>query len=990
MKKGFLLLFAVVGFLFTACESDEIDALNAQMIEADSNLQVQIDNLVANLSDFKAEVSVMVAELYANIAENYQAMVEADNALQEGIDTNASNIFDTQLRLEVVNNDLMTKISNNTTLINTVADDLSEAIADEAAARAAGDATLANELQVAIDTIAYENGRQWKAIGDNAQAILTNAQALATHIQEYEAEIIRIDNELASLDSRVTSNTLAIGELRDDLKAQKQELVGKIQNLRTRISNIDTRLGNHGSRLDNLSTRIADVRSDLSTSITTNVNTLNLRIDGVETTANAANSQATTNDGRLSNLESTVIPAINTNISVLNTNLVALTSTVATNTADILANKDEINRVRLLMLSKFRQAIRLARLNKQRLGDFKVDVENDIDGLQAQIDSNDIDIASLSASITTNLGNITTLQTDLNILELHVMNTVQNSLDGLRTDLNNNTAVDNNQANQLSALWQQNTNQGNQLTALWGQVNNIKSDISDVKTNLIASLESRVTVLEGKVGTIEASYLTASDLTQIKNDIQWLKDNKIEESDLEDMLKELHGKIASAAEFYINEVNNGNNSGAAAIYGCSLGALANNIYMQFFNGQSGFKTFTAVTLDAVCNSIVTESELNTALIDYINNYDFSTNSSIETLITNMIADNDIENDIELYKEAAYITNAAIDVLDGTTSGVNNANGSWEFVACQFGNIADTLWGKDLQFNTYGGQILAYMASGLPYSDHRINKNGNGIIDYVEYGCQNFVTGNELADLLLDYTTTGDLTSIIISIVESYNYTTSSSVTTIVNDIVNNLPTGIDYCDLYTELKVGYDAVAGSGTHAETALLAILTNLNANNNCVAAPPTATIAECSSWKGDNGSTNWTSRLFRTLELYKDAATGKTFVKFEGVIDKRQFNNADGNYFRINLYNGVDTVGYGEVSIDNPGETGPNGVANNAFSMVLELIPSNPLYDTYDEISVLSSLHAELAGSSAATTNNYIVISTTGGISLEGVGTPTCRTF
>ena len=156
----------------------------------------------------------------------------------------------------------------------------------------------------------------------------------------------------------------------------------------------------------------------------------------------------------------------------------------------------------------------------------------------------------------------------------------------------------------------------------------------------------------------------------------------------------------------------------------------------------------------------------------------------------MIADNDIENDIQLYVEAAYITNAAIDVLDGTTAGVNNANGSWEFVACQSGNIANTILQADIQFGTYGGSIVAIyttkLYNSLPVADYAVNRNG-GPVDYLEYGCQAFVVDNELATALADYTTTADLAGIITTIVESYDYTTSSSVTTIVNNIVNNIP-----------------------------------------------------------------------------------------------------------------------------------------------------------------------------------------------------------
>ena len=70
MKKVLLLFLAVAGITFTACESDEIDALNTQMIEGDAYLQYQIDNLVRNLEAFKVEVANIVTEIYNTIEDN--------------------------------------------------------------------------------------------------------------------------------------------------------------------------------------------------------------------------------------------------------------------------------------------------------------------------------------------------------------------------------------------------------------------------------------------------------------------------------------------------------------------------------------------------------------------------------------------------------------------------------------------------------------------------------------------------------------------------------------------------------------------------------------------------------------------------------------------------------------------------------------------------------------------------------------------------------
>ena len=81
MKKVLLLFLAVAGLTFTACEKDEIDALNTQMIEGDAYLQYQIDNLVADLEEFKNYVTDVVTSIYNTIEENKLASEAFKNPL---------------------------------------------------------------------------------------------------------------------------------------------------------------------------------------------------------------------------------------------------------------------------------------------------------------------------------------------------------------------------------------------------------------------------------------------------------------------------------------------------------------------------------------------------------------------------------------------------------------------------------------------------------------------------------------------------------------------------------------------------------------------------------------------------------------------------------------------------------------------------------------------------------------------------------------------
>ena len=75
MKKLLLGLFAV-GMIFTACEKDEIDSLNDDLV----NTQRDLDRTKAALSDTRDALNASIAEVAANLQDTKDELAAADAA----------------------------------------------------------------------------------------------------------------------------------------------------------------------------------------------------------------------------------------------------------------------------------------------------------------------------------------------------------------------------------------------------------------------------------------------------------------------------------------------------------------------------------------------------------------------------------------------------------------------------------------------------------------------------------------------------------------------------------------------------------------------------------------------------------------------------------------------------------------------------------------------------------------------------------------------
>ena len=172
MKKFFI--FTLVGFTLTSCYRDEIDNLNADLVNersarlnGDKVNAEAIAALETTLGDYMTETDAAISNLGDALAAETVARQEADAAITSVVDklkvrvaTNESDISDLFTEVDRVDalllenfDTLMTAIEGNTTLINSTKVALEDAIATEAQARENGDTDLANSLGASINSL---------------------------------------------------------------------------------------------------------------------------------------------------------------------------------------------------------------------------------------------------------------------------------------------------------------------------------------------------------------------------------------------------------------------------------------------------------------------------------------------------------------------------------------------------------------------------------------------------------------------------------------------------------------------------------------------------------------------------------------------------------------------------------------------------------------------------------------------------------------------
>jgi len=316
-----------------------------------------------------------------------------------------------------------------------------------------GNARTLKNVKAGVNVNDAVNMSQLNATNAAVAQNTTSISSLDQRVTTNEASIGTLNTNVSNIDARVTQNTTDISSL--DHRVTTNE--GDIGTINTNVSNIDARVTQNTTDISSLDRRVTTNEGDIST-LNTNVSNIDARVSQNTTDISSLDHRVTTNEGDISTIN-TNVSNIDGRVSQNTTDISSLDGRVTNVEGSISNFTNQINNGSVGMVQQVSAGADLTvgkdtdgaavdfadkSGNARTLKSVKAGVsDNDavnmsqLNATNAAVTQNTTDISSLDKRVTTNEGDIGTINTNVSNIDARVTQNTSSisSLDGRVTNV---------------------------------------------------------------------------------------------------------------------------------------------------------------------------------------------------------------------------------------------------------------------------------------------------------------------------------------------------------------------------------------------------------------------------------------------------------------------------------------------------------------------------------------------------------------------------